>query len=336
MVTISIDGVIGWEITHKSIKEKLDSANGEDVTIEISSPGGFVYDGLAIFNAIRDYSRKYNVITKLIGFAASMASYIALAGNRVIAEDNAVFMIHNVWGLEIGDYRELRKTANELEKLTDLLANAYQKKSGKSKKEIRKLMDEETFFYGDESLNAGFVDEIIETEKEKDKSAMILIAKDKIKNCILDMKKIKKKDDLQKAVALIESELNSNQNNISLNKNKKIKNEENKIMTLEEIKNKFPELYNEIYNTGKQSVLDNIEAHSQWFDVAPSDVMDAIKKNEQFTPNHISKYSKAKLFKTEIQNRQTDDQDIGDILNIDDQMINGEEIALKSFENALN
>lgn len=202
MTIIYIGGVIGWDIMPKDVREQLDDAKGEDIIVDIASPGGFVYDGIEIFNMIRRHDGK--VTTRLSGLAASMASYIAMAGDKVQAEDNAVFMIHNVWGLSIGDYRDFEKYAKEIEGLTNLLAKKYAEKSGRALEEIRGLMDDETYYFGDEVVEAGFVDEVIKTEKKKDKDSAVAAAQADVYACQGTMKAAKEKqDDISKAAALI-------------------------------------------------------------------------------------------------------------------------------------
>lgn len=225
MKVISISGVIGWEIFADEIRKQLNEAAGEDVRVEISSPGGFVFEGLAIFNLIRNYAG--NVTTHLMGLAASMASYIALAGKRVTAEDNAVYMIHNVSALAAGDHKEMRKTADTIDKLSGLLAKQYAKKTGKGIDAIRKMMDDETYLYGDEMKKAGFVDEIIGSEKEKDRDTDVLTAMARVEECINVMKKSDKcKGDLEKAAACIgftSENIEAKTNNGESNMNKLMK-----------------------------------------------------------------------------------------------------------------
>ena len=107
MKIIPISGIIGWDISAKEIRAALDTAGGEEIEVQIASPGGFIYDGLEIFNLIRNYKGAKS--TRLMGMAASMASYIAMAGDRVIAEDNSIFMIHNAWGGAVGDVLSWRR-----------------------------------------------------------------------------------------------------------------------------------------------------------------------------------------------------------------------------------
>jgi len=172
---IDISGEIGWEVTASAIAESLRAAGGDDLDIAIASPGGSVFDGIEIYNAIRDYKRMYpksQILITLKGLAASMASYIASSdvADMVLAEDNAVFMIHNPWMLVIGDYREMAKQGDFLSGLASLMANAYSSRTGKSKKDIQSMMDAETWLFGEEIKAAGFVDDIVPaSEKSNDK-----------------------------------------------------------------------------------------------------------------------------------------------------------------------
>ena len=187
MKSIYISGEIGWDVLPKDITEQLNEAKGEDLEINIASPGGYVFDGIEIYNAIRGYKRKYpdaQIIANMRGIVASMASYIAMnpAIDILTAEDNAVFMIHNVWGIAVGDYNEMQKTAEIFEGLTNILSDAYVGKTGKDKKEIRKMMDAETWMFGSEIKEAGFCDEITDScDEETDKASAIIDGKAKFK-----------------------------------------------------------------------------------------------------------------------------------------------------------
>jgi ATP-dependent Clp protease protease subunit len=130
MLKISIGKVIarkelyGDVISAKEISDQLKTAQpGEEIEISINSPGGEVYQGIEIFNLIREYAKSHNIIVKIIGLAASMASYIAIAARtvnkdaRVIIYENSIYLIHNPLTISIGDYREMRKQADYLERL---------------------------------------------------------------------------------------------------------------------------------------------------------------------------------------------------------------------------
>ena len=341
--TILIDGEIGWEITAQEIRRQLNAAKGEDVIFEISSPGGSVFEGIEIFNVIRDYKGK--TTSKIIGLAASMASYIAVAVDKVIIHDNAVFMIHNPWTWTAGNQNELRKTADILDGLAVLLANEYSKKSGKPVDEIRSLMDEDSFFFGSEIFDAGFADEIIESQNGSvvDKENNILKSKALIHSCMKKMKESEEmKNDIDRAAALLPMSKKDKHKkaegaiNIHRQQENKIKGE--KKMDINELKAKHPELYNSVFSlgvtSGITSVMDNIEAHGNFFDVAPDAVFEAIQKNEQYAPKHAAKYQKASFSKKDIQDIKDDDQGIGDI-QAPIQEKDGAKIALNTFEKEL-
>lgn len=193
MKIIKINGEIGWEVTASEVKRQLDESTG-DITIEISSPGGSVFQGVEIFNAIKNYS-KGEITTVIVSIAASMASYIALAGKTIKAYDNSVYMIHNASVVSWGDHRDLRKSADIVESLTKMLAKQYVGKTGKSIEEIRTMMDDETYLFGLEMLELGFVDEIIKTEDNKDKESAKILATENVKACIASVKERQSKED---------------------------------------------------------------------------------------------------------------------------------------------
>jgi len=207
MFTISISGVIGWDVTPRQIRAELKDGTG-DLLVEIASPGGFVFDGLEIFNLLKDYSGG-TVTIKLMGIAASMASVIALAGDRIIAHDTAVFMIHNAKNIVYGNHIDMREMADHLEKVSNHLAKIYVKKTGKTLNEIKKLLDADngsgTYLFGEEMVEAGFVDEIIETESDdKDKDSAIIDAMLKVENCVDFLQKSDEgKEDLSRAAACV-------------------------------------------------------------------------------------------------------------------------------------
>ena len=191
--TIKIDGEIGWETTAEGVNEQLETAGGQDVVIEVSSPGGSVMEGVLIFNAIRNYSG--NIQTRITGLAASIASYIALATKKVSAEDNAIFMIHNASGIVAGDYKEMQSQAEILKSINKLIAQEYINKTGQTEKKVLDLMDNETWLFGDEIKTAGFIDEIIthdNKENVKNKETRLTEAKNRYKNTLNKNKKEKK------------------------------------------------------------------------------------------------------------------------------------------------
>lgn len=162
-------------ITAKGIAAELSNAGKIDsITLRINSPGGDVFEGLAIFNLIRTQGVPVTVMVD--GVAASAASIIAMAGDRIAMADNSLLMIHNAWTVAIGDARDLRKTADTLDTVSGALAETYVNRSGQSPEDVRAMMDAETWLTASTALEKGFATEIIETKKEDAAAAMALAA----------------------------------------------------------------------------------------------------------------------------------------------------------------
>ena len=163
--TIYIFEEIGfWGITAADFANDLVSLGDiNTITLHLSSPGGSVGDGLAIYNALKHH--KATVTVEIDGYALSMGSIIALAGDTVKMAENALYMIHNPWGFAWGDSDDLRKSADIGDKTKEAMINTYHSKTGISREELAKMMDEETWFTALEALNWGFVDEVTDEVK---------------------------------------------------------------------------------------------------------------------------------------------------------------------------
>ena len=163
---ILIYGAIGdWfeELDAKSILDKIKSMKG-DITVRLNSPGGDAFDGIAIMNALKNHEGRITI--EIDGLAASAASFIAIgAADELIMNEGAMIMIHNAWSLAMGNADELRKTADELEKMSENIANIYANHSSKSLKEIKEAMRNETWFTAKEAKDFGF-NVTIDTDKE--------------------------------------------------------------------------------------------------------------------------------------------------------------------------
>jgi ATP-dependent protease ClpP protease subunit len=145
-------------VSAKQFAEALkDIPAGTPITVAINSPGGNVWDGLAIYHQLEQ--RKDKVTVRVDGVAASIASIIALAGSRLIIPENSLYMIHDPSGMVAGTADEMREMADRLEQHADILAGIYSKKTGKTKEAVRQLMADETWMNGREAVLAGFADE---------------------------------------------------------------------------------------------------------------------------------------------------------------------------------
>jgi len=163
---LMIYDVIGWPFNDAGeIIRALAGINSKTVTVRINSPGGDVFDAMAIFNALQ--SHKSKIITRIESLAASAASFIALAGKEVQAYQNAMFMIHDPWVLAAGNQYDLREIADILEKISGNMVDIYSQNSNIGKKEIRDMLKAETWFTAKEAKEKGFVDTIIDGKAVK-------------------------------------------------------------------------------------------------------------------------------------------------------------------------
>jgi ATP-dependent protease ClpP protease subunit len=184
--TIKLSGIIGNEITPQVINTLLDEAGGAEITIELDSVGGYLYEAFVIHNAISSYKGKKTLV--LNGLVASAASYISTAFDLVVAKDNSVFMIHNAMNAIFGDYRALEKEADNLKRLNDVLADAYAKKSKRDRKAILAEMNEETYYYGKEIVEKGFADSLESSGAAENRSSDVAKAQAMVKSVSLPNK----------------------------------------------------------------------------------------------------------------------------------------------------
>ena len=126
------------------------------LTLRLNSPGGSVFDAVAIYNALQRHAG--TVTVSIDGIAASAASYIAMAGDEIIMPENAFLMIHDPSGMVMGTAGDMRAMAEALEKIGASLNKGYAAKSGKSEKDIAALMAAETWFDAADALDMGFAD----------------------------------------------------------------------------------------------------------------------------------------------------------------------------------
>ncbi|MEG1113161.1 MAG: Clp protease ClpP, partial [Hafnia sp.] len=146
--SISIFDVVGrdyWDegVTAKRISGALRSMNGADVTVNINSPGGDMFEGLAIYNLLREYHGKVTV--KVLGIAASAASIIAMAGDDIQIGRGAFLMIHNCWVAAMGNRHDFAELSTYLEPFDTAMADIYAARSGLDMTAVQKLMDAESY-----------------------------------------------------------------------------------------------------------------------------------------------------------------------------------------------
>lgn len=160
---ISIYDEIGfWGVSAASFAQDLKDCgnNLKQINLHIHSPGGDVFDGIAIYNLLKNHPA--NVTVYIDGLAASMASVIAMAGHEVIMPENAMMMIHKPWGIQGGDAEDMRKYADLLDKVENTLIPAYANKTGKTPEELAEMLSAETWLNGKECVEQGFADKLAE------------------------------------------------------------------------------------------------------------------------------------------------------------------------------
>lgn len=185
--TITIYGVIGEDwfgegVTLKRIDAALRSIGDKPVDVYINSPGGDMFEGIAIYNRLREHSQP--VTTKVLGLAASAASVIYLAGAQRQVASSAFLMIHNCWTWLAGNRHYLRDVADDLEEFDAAMADLYAETSAQPVEDMAELMDDETFIRGKRAVELGLAtslltaDEVVEREDPETKQASALKAMD--------------------------------------------------------------------------------------------------------------------------------------------------------------
>ncbi|EGT5650491.1 Clp protease ClpP [Cronobacter sakazakii] len=169
--SISIFDVIGADywgdgVTASRIAGALRSLNGADVTVNINSPGGDMFEGLAIYNLLREYDGKVTV--KVLGLAASAASIIAMAGDDVQIGRGAFLMIHNCWVYAMGNRHDLAQIAADMAPFDKAMSDIYQARSGLDAETVDRMMDGETYIGGSEAVEKGFADSLLSADEIAD------------------------------------------------------------------------------------------------------------------------------------------------------------------------
>ncbi|MEM6365738.1 MAG: head maturation protease, ClpP-related [Planctomycetota bacterium] len=155
----------------------------DPINVRINSPGGFVYDGMVMYNALA--SHQGHVTTIVEGLAFSMASVITMAGDTVKMFKASDFGIHRAWGVSVGNQKDMRAAADWMATIDQHLVEIYEDKSGKSQQQISDWMDGEsdgTLFSATESLDHGFADEVVDPKGGKAKDSIRSTLRNSVRN----------------------------------------------------------------------------------------------------------------------------------------------------------
>jgi ATP-dependent Clp endopeptidase proteolytic subunit ClpP len=143
--------------------KKVRSLLKGDVTVHLNSPGGSTFEGLAIYNALKDHPG--HVTVQIDGIAASAASIIAMGANKITARPSSMMMIHRGWTIAIGNAEELRKTADKLVKVDEASDKAYLSRFNGRPEELEQMLDDATYLTADDAYAVGLIDEILDKEE---------------------------------------------------------------------------------------------------------------------------------------------------------------------------
>lgn len=161
----------------------LDQITAPKMRVEINSPGGDVWDGIAIYNALRNHPAE--VTTRVDGIAASIASVIAQAGDRRIMMSGSQMMIHNAWGLTVGDHNDHEDMARVLAHQDTVIAQIYASRAGSDVDGFRDLMEAETWMTAEQAVEHGLADEVLNPDRVSDSTPTL---HDKISDAVSAVK----------------------------------------------------------------------------------------------------------------------------------------------------
>jgi ATP-dependent Clp protease protease subunit len=161
----------GNGVTAKRIAAALRAIGNQPVNVMINSPGGDFFEGLAIYNLLREHPKAVTV--QVIGIAASAASVIAMSGDTIQIGKAALMFVHNTQWMAAGDRHVMAKAAEEMQVFDDVAAELYADRSGTEDKKVHQWMDAETFFSGEQAIENGLADELLKSDARRKPSAAV-------------------------------------------------------------------------------------------------------------------------------------------------------------------
>ena len=203
---LDINDEIGfWGITHQDFTNQLKDVGDRDIQLNIASYGGAVVDAFAIYNSLKAHTGR--VTANIYGDSASSATFIAMAADEIKIADNAMFLIHNVWGEVTGEADDLRKVADNMDKVNANIIDVYKKRTGLNKSKIKSLMNEGDWLTAKEAKANNLVDKIVEPSDIFNRTESTLM------NCA--------NADMKEALLNKVNQLNNNKNQFEMNEETK-------------------------------------------------------------------------------------------------------------------
>ncbi|OUE50257.1 head maturation protease, ClpP-related [Citrobacter amalonaticus] len=235
-----IYGYIGeWdEVSSADVVKQLKAVTSDTINVRINSYGGSVFTAQAILSSLKRHPA--NVTVYIDGIAASAATIIAMAGDKIIIPSNAMMMIHNPWTFAAGDADELRDIAEMMDKVRDSILAAYSEKTGLSDERLIELMNDETWLSADEAVELGFADEV---EKAMRLAASLNDGVFSLNGMSFEASRFSKLPD---SLAQLSQAKNKQSTAPTVQ-------QKEEIVNLEELQNKHPDLYNQVFNSGQEA-----------------------------------------------------------------------------------
>lgn len=163
------DAISEWGVSADQFVRDLRAITSKHIDLHLNSPGGLVFDGIAIYSALRNHPA--TVTSYVDGIAASAASFVAMAGDERVVEKPAKMMIHDANGLVLGNAADMREMASLLDELSDTIAGIYADRSGKPVAHWREAMRAETWYGAAQAVSAGLADRVAGDGKQNGKAA---------------------------------------------------------------------------------------------------------------------------------------------------------------------
>lgn len=176
-----------------TLKEALAKVDTPNLTVRINSDGGEVSEGLTIYSLLSTF--KGHVKTIVDGFACSAASVVFMAGEERVVPENGLLMIHNAWATVSGDSNDMKKYAEDLEKITQPSIDIYKLKTGLSEEEIKEMMDKETWITSKEAYELGF-----STTMTRNDKSMQMIGSNSVYKLVMENKRLHKELNMRKKI----------------------------------------------------------------------------------------------------------------------------------------
>ena len=168
------DEIGDFGVSAKEFSAQLRNIRG-DIILRINSPGGDVFQGISIFNTL--LSHEGHVRVEIVGVAASAASIVAMAGDEIAIAENAFIMVHNAWGVTIGNQADHDEASDLLSQIDQSLANTYAKRTGLDVRAVATMMTNETWLNAKDAKANGFATEVITSERPKAQFDMSVYSK---------------------------------------------------------------------------------------------------------------------------------------------------------------